>query len=90
MLQNHESHFTIVRRCEGKQEHSQRWTMMNSAKALGQIIYQLHRFGRYFINDLMGILLYLTLVVSKDISTYYDALMDEAKREAEEWRGKIE
>lgn len=63
---------------------------MNSAKTLGQIIYQLHRFGRYFINDLMGILLYMTLLASKDMALYYDVLMGQAEREAVHWEQLIE
>ena len=59
--------------------------MINSAKALGHIIDQLHRFSRYFINDLMGILLYLTFIASKDISLYYDILVNEAETQAKVW-----
>jgi hypothetical protein len=59
--------------------------MINSAKALGHIISQLHRFGRYFINDLMGILLYLTSIASKDLSPYFDVLVAEAETQAEVW-----
>jgi hypothetical protein len=71
-------------------ERSLQWAIVNSAKALGQIVAQLHRFGRYFINDLLGVFLYLTLVASKDVSLYYDALAQEAERQATVWRERIE
>jgi hypothetical protein len=75
MLQNHEPYQFMLRRNCGRMERPLQWAMVNSAKALGQIILQLHRFGRYFINDLKGILIYLTYLASKDTALYYDALM---------------
>jgi hypothetical protein len=51
-----------------KQSRSSRWKMINYSKILGQIVYQLYRFGRYFVNDLMGMLIYLTLLSSKDLA----------------------
>lgn len=90
MLQNHEPYHFILRRNAGKMERPLQWAMVNSAKALGQIILQLHRFGRYFINDLKGILIYLTYLTSKDTSLYYDALMTEAQLQAAAWKTRIE
>lgn len=89
MLQKHDTYSIILKRT-GSSDSSLLWTMANSAQCLGQIVSQLHRFSRYFINDLLGILLYLTLCVCKDISLYYDALAGELGSQAAEWRRLIE
>lgn len=89
MLQNYEPYQFVLRRNSGKMGRPLQWAMVNSAKSLGQIIMQLHRFGRYFINDLKGILIYLTYLTSKDISLYYDALVNEAQHQAAAWKTRI-
>jgi len=42
--------------------------MINFGQTLGKIVYQLYRFGRYFVNELAGILVLLTIICSKDLA----------------------
>lgn len=42
--------------------------MINFGQTLGTIVYQLYRFGRYFVNELAGIIVLLTIICSKDLA----------------------
>lgn len=44
------------------------WKMINFGQTLGTIVYQLYRFGRYFVNELAGIIVLLTIICSKDLA----------------------
>ena len=68
VIQDHPTYSNIMRKKVPKECAEVRWKMINWSKILGKIILELHRISRYYKSELMGFLVFMTYIISRDIS----------------------
>jgi len=47
------------------------WKLINWSKALGSIVMEVHRLGRYFKDDMLSLSVYMNYLISMDIAVLY-------------------
>ena len=47
------------------------WKLINWSKALGSIVMEVHRLGRYFKDDMLSLSVYMNYLISTDIAVKY-------------------
>lgn len=80
--------FAIVKKTK-KSEQSINWKIINWSIGLGDILIQLNRLGRYFKQDLMGVWVFVSYMISVDMSVFYQHMRNNIDSDCQQWCDKI-